>query len=116
MKYDFTKEIDYTKIKDLDDFNKQEKAHFDTEIKKSKALPDGLQVGKLFRFQVADGYAYYQVEKIGKKSVKVKWRFDLCPDRYTDRILGSGGSFPKNMIEKVIMQEEAIYRIFAKKA
>lgn len=92
----------------------EERKHFDAEWAKSKALPEGLQVGKLFRTQVADGYAYYEVVKINKRTVRIKWREDLCADKWQDQILGAGGSFATNVIEPLILREEALDRIFSK--
>lgn len=92
-----------------------EEEHFNKEWAKSKALPEGLQVGKLFRLPHADGYAFYEVVKINKTTVRVKWRPDLCPDKWMDNILGEGGSFPIRTIEPIILREEGIAKLFATK-
>lgn len=107
-----------TAIPSLEELQAEWKAQdekFDKEWAASHALPKGLVVGKLFRLPVGDGYAYYQIEKINKTTVRVKWRPDLDPDEWMDRVLGDGGSFPKKIIEPIIEGEEALYEIFGKK-
>jgi len=113
MKYDFYK--GFQKIEDFHDYCKEHDKYFEKEINKSNSLPDGLQNGKIIRTQVADGYAYYEIIKINKTTVRIKWRGDLCLDRWQDQILGSGGSFPKYIIENLAEQEEILKRIFGKK-
>jgi hypothetical protein len=54
--------------------------------------------GKLFSVGVADGSAWYVVTKVTKTTATVEWR-GFCPDRYTDQVLGWGGSFPRRSIE-----------------
>lgn len=92
--------------------------HLDKSYKEaeklSKDLGDGLQVGKLFRTSVADGYAYYVVTKVGSRSVTVAWR-GFCADRWTDSVLGWGGSFPKATIERLVGFQDGLHRIFGKK-
>ncbi len=91
------------------------KKRFDEAMKKSDALGDGLVVGKLFEIQVDDGYSWYEIVKINKNTVRIKWRSDITLDGYQDWYLGIGGSFSKNKIENVINHRDAINRIFAKK-
>jgi hypothetical protein len=86
--------------------------HFSAEMVKSKALK-GLQIGKIFSVGVADGYAYYEIVKINKRTVQLRWRKDLCLDEYMDRILGEGGSFSRNIIESIIVGEDKLAEIFA---
>lgn len=54
-------------------------------------------VGKLFGLGVADGLAWYVVTKENKKTARVEWR-GFCPDRWTDQVLGYGGTFEKDRI------------------
>lgn len=66
-------------------------------IDASDLLPDQICPGKLFRVCVADGYAWYVVTKVNKKTIRIEWRgFSL--DRYVDRRFGYGGTFPKDMV------------------
>lgn len=91
-----------------------EKAYRGAE-KRSIDLGDGLKVNKLFRTPVADGYAYYVVTKVTAKTATVEWR-GFCADRWTDSVLGWGGSFPKRTIEELVGREDGIRRIFGRKA
>lgn len=60
---------------------------------------DGLGVGKMFTVGVADGCAFYVVTKVNKKTVDVEWR-GYHPDRWTDQMMGFGGRFPRENIER----------------
>jgi len=117
MKYNFNNSdsIDYGKIEDWKDFRKQRDKWFDEQMAVSNSLPDGLQVGKIFTMSVADGYAYYEVVKINKTTVRIKWRKELCPDHYSDMILGHGGSFQKRIIEPIINMQDGWKKIMVGK-
>jgi len=67
-------------------------------IKADKKAGAGLKVGRMFVLPVGDGGAYYVVTKVGKTNCIVGWR-GFSPDRWVDRMLGYGGSFPRRMIE-----------------
>ena len=88
---------------------------FNEQMAASNALPDGLQVGKIFSTQVADGYAYYEIVRVNKQTVRLKWRKELSPDGWNDAVLGQGGSFPKHSIEHIIDSADAWKRILSKK-
>lgn len=84
------------------------------EANKAHALScslDGLKVGKLFSMPVADGKVWYVVTKVNKKTVKIEWR-NFGYDMYFDRVFGIGGSFNKDLIEKLVNSEDALQRIF----
>jgi len=78
----------------------------------SNNLPAGLQVGKMFRLPIADGYAFYVVVKVNKKTVDVEWR-GFSPDRWVDARLGYGRREPKDTIEMLVRREDAAARLFA---
>ena len=82
-------------------------------MRKSKEAGEGVAKNKLFTVSVADGYAYYVVTKVNKKSVKIEWR-GFCPDRYADGTLGYGGTFPMHCIENHIHWQDARDKIFNK--
>ncbi len=86
------------------------------EYLKAQIISDSAKtlVGKLFCLSVGDGSAYYVVTKETKSTVHIEWR-GFSGDRYTDQILGWGGSFPKARIAKIIRREEALRDIFSKK-
>lgn len=76
--------------------NEQKKAS-----EKSDLLPPGPQVGKIFMLPAADGYATYIIAKVTARTVTVEWR-GFCPDRWTDPVLGWGGTFPRRAIEDIV--------------
>lgn len=96
------------------DLQKQFKL-IEEEDAKSKALPDGVVPGKIFRIQIADGYAVYQVKKVKARTVDIIWRKDLCIDAYQDAVLRNGGTFSIKSIAPIIEREEAFNKIFSAK-
>lgn len=80
----------------------------------SDALPSGVVKGKLFRVPCGDGYAWYIVTKVNKKTVKIEWR-GFSGDRWVDQRFGLGGNVPIEMVERFIRYEEGTRRLFAKK-
>jgi len=72
----------------------------------------GLQVNKMFRTHVADGFANYVVTKVNKKTCKIEWR-NFGADEYYDQILGFGGSFPIDIIRGQVEREEAMRSLFS---
>ena len=76
--------------------------HFNEEMKKSDNLPKGFVKGKIIKTQVADGYAYYEITKVSKNTVYLKWRKDLSCDGYKDYILGDGIKIDKDRIEGLV--------------
>ena len=97
----------------MDDYFEEFDKRFKEEMAKSDALPKGLVPGKIFSISVADGYAYYEVVKVNKRTVRIKWRKDLCPDEYCYYGWGAGGSFPISLIEPLVDGEERIAEMFA---
>ena len=82
--------------------------HFEAEIAKSAALPKGVVVGKVFGIGVADGYAYYEVVRVNKKTVRIKWREDITLDSYQYFAWGTGCSVPAHLVASLIGHEEII--------
>lgn len=79
------------------------------EAKKlSDSLGEGILVGKLFSVGVADGSAWYVVTKVGKSTAKVEWR-GFCPDRYTDQVIGIGGSFPLATLKRMGVGHKSLF-------
>jgi hypothetical protein len=58
-------------------------------------------VDKIITMGVADGCAYYVVTGETKNKVTIEWR-GFCLDRWTDRVLGYGGKFPKSMVAHLV--------------
>jgi hypothetical protein len=84
-------------------------------VKKNDELGKGLIAGKVFRIQVADGYAVYEVTKVGPRQTCVNYRKDLVIDDYIDRVLGAGGSFPTSAIARIMQGQDALFELFGKK-
>jgi len=76
---------------------------------------EGLKKNRVFSMPVADGKAFYVITKVNKKTCKVEWR-DFGADRYTDNILGWGGTFDKSIIERQLSWNDGLRKLFAKKA
>ena len=125
IQYDFTQEewpMPDLKIKDKEECKKawaeherQWKEYVAAQMKVSDDLPDGLHVGKIFTIGVADGAAYYQISKVFKTRVHLIWRYDLCPDRYSDHYFRGGGSVPREEVERHINLADGMRKIFVKR-
>jgi hypothetical protein len=94
-----------------DEFAKFVDASYKAAVKLSDSLGKGIAVGKLITIGVADGMAAYVVTKVTKSTVTVGWR-GFCPDRYTDQVLGAGGSFPRRSIEPLVRRHDGLKAIF----
>lgn len=78
---------------------------------RSDSLPEGLHVGKLFRVPKGDGYAYYVVTKVNKKTVDVEWR-GYSLDQWVDDRLGYGCREKRETIEMFVRREDGMRRLF----
>ena len=81
----------------------------------SDRLPDGAHKGKLFRVPRGDGYAYYIVTKVNKKTVDIEWR-GYCLDRWVDERFGYGGREKRDVIEMFIWREDGMRKLFQREA
>lgn len=78
---------------------------------RSDSLPEGLHPGKLFRVPKGDGYAWYVVRKVNKKTVDIEWRgYGL--DRWVDDRFGYGGREKRETIEMFVRREDGMRRLF----
>lgn len=84
-------------------FDNEYDKFMDKEFKKAERKSKRVKglVGKMISLGVADGCAYYVVTHATAKKVQIEWR-GFCPDRWTDRVLGYGGSFDKSLIERLV--------------
>lgn len=92
--------------------------HVDAEFKKAQKLSDGLppgvHKGTLFSIGVADGYAWYVVTKVNKKTCDVEWR-GFCPDHYRDHYFGLGRKrVPLKDVEPYVRHKKALRDMFSK--
>jgi hypothetical protein len=97
----------------MSDWYEKWEKHFDEEMEKQKDLPKGMVKGKIFKINVADGYAYYEIVRVNKKSVNIKWRKDLCLDEYQYYAWGAGGTFERDLIEHLIVSDERMAEILS---
>lgn len=81
-------------------------------LKEAQKTSDELEefgVGAMFRIQIADGYAYYVVTRVGRENCDVEWR-GYCPDNWYDQILGVGATMPIDRIKPLWDRERALKR------
>lgn len=79
---------------------------------RSDSLPAGVHVGKMFRVPRGDGYAYYVVTKVNKKTVDIEWR-GYSLDRWVDDRFGYGGREKREHVEMFVNREDGIRSIFS---
>jgi hypothetical protein len=65
-----------------------------------------------FRRNVADGYAYYQVVRVTKKSAIVEVCRGVCLDEWTDNMLGYECELPIKIVQDLIHQKDAMNKLF----
>lgn len=78
----------------------------------SDSLPPGAQKGKLFRVPAGDGYAYYVITKVNKKTVDIEWR-GYSADRWVDFRFGAGGRENRETIERLVAANAGLQQLFA---
>jgi len=81
--------------------------------KRDEEAGEGLKKHRMFSMPVADGNACYVVTKVNKRTCNIEWR-NFGADEYYDRILGSGGSFPIDIIQTQIRCTDGMREIFSK--
>ena len=57
---------------------------------------------RYFRIQVADGYVYYQVTKVGKNISEVTLCNGICLDDYSENALGNFTKMMTTNVQKII--------------
>jgi hypothetical protein len=65
--------------------------------------------GKRFKISVADGYAVYEVVRVGPRKTTVRWVDDkeINPDGYISRVIGKKGSMDSQIVlTKVCLEED----------
>jgi hypothetical protein len=89
--------------------------YLDDEYRKARdfaeSLPEGLHAGKMFRLPVGDGYAFYVVTKVNRKTVDIEWR-GFSSDRWVDFRFGAGGREKREIIEALVRREDGMRRLF----
>jgi hypothetical protein len=80
-------------------------------LERNLELGKGLKVGKTFKIQVAEGYAWYEVTKVDSTTAEVEWR-DYALDRSMDEMLAGGGAFPAPVIERLVHHHDTLEELF----
>ena len=83
--------------------------------KADSKLPKGLQVGKLIKFQIGDGYSVYKVLKIGKKVSEIKHDEFEGLDNYINPAFGEKGIILTSQLQKIIEYQERLKELFDEK-
>jgi hypothetical protein len=99
------------KLVGCDELHEHRQTAFEAARRVSSALPDDgtVAAGALFSVQVADGYAWYVVAKLFKKSCRVELR-GFAADSYQDHHFGLGGTFPVASVLRYVQRERAMQR------
>ena len=69
---------------------------------------------RYFKRNVADGYAFYQIVKVTKKTANVKLCTGICLDEWVDGMLGIECTLPLLLVEGMISQKDALDKLFNK--
>ena len=102
-------------FRDMDAYRKAEEARWAEENKYQDTLPEGLVRGKLIRFQIADGYAYYRVVKVNKTTVRLRHQ-KMGGDDWSNPAIGFEGTLGVRQVAALIRQQEVWKKLMAKKA
>jgi hypothetical protein len=86
-----------------------------TELERiSNSQPEDSILYRYFRVQVADGYTYYQVIKVNKKTCKIKICDGIDLDNYLSSYFDNGGDFPLGIITKLVKKQQELNDLFKK--
>jgi hypothetical protein len=69
---------------------------------------------RYFRRNVADGYAYYQIVRVTKKSAIVEVCRGICLDEWTDNMLGEVCELPIKIVRDLIEQKDNLEKLFGR--
>lgn len=70
---------------------------------------------RYFRRPVGDGYAYYQIIKVTKKTAKVKICRGVALDEWTDSLLGEECTLPIDKVKEIIYNHDVLHNLFCRK-
>jgi len=96
-----------------DFLSRLKRAQEEMKSKDATAKQNGELVGRYIREQVADGYAFYEIIKVNKTTVQIKWleEASTCGD-YIVPMWGTQATISRNYAEQSMKQIEALARIF----
>ena len=69
---------------------------------------------RYFKRPVADGYAYYQVVKVTKKTALIKICRGVALDEWTDNLLGEECSLPIEKVQEIIYNYDVLENLFGR--
>lgn len=69
---------------------------------------------RYFKRNVADGYAFYQIVKVTKKTAKVVLCTGICLDEWVDNLLGTECTLPIEKVQELMYNRDAIESLFGK--
>ena len=101
---------DYSNIDKLIENSQKNHEHLKEIDKKQKAK--GTILFRHFTVPVADGYSYYQITKVGKKTATVELCGGICLDEYQDMILGESATISLDIAKSQIERMDALYKLF----
>lgn len=102
-------------MKDWEEEDARQQAEFDAMVARDKkARADGQLVGRYLSYQVADGYAWYVVEKVedGLAHLEHMPLFDAWQERIIEDL---GCVVPVKLAELNVKRRDGIERLFAGK-
>lgn len=79
----------------------------DTEAKEAGTL-----VGRYLREPVADGNAIYVITKVYKKTVRIRYVPEVCPDEYRVAYFKDNGSIRREYAEKSVRWRDNVREMF----
>jgi hypothetical protein len=89
-------------------------ANYDAMVAKDKAAAEkGTLLGRYLNIQIADGYAYYEITKVNKKSCRVRVIRNIGDD-WVIPYIGEEGSVPMDYVQQVIRRRENHAKLFGR--
>lgn len=70
--------------------------------------------GRYFYESVADGYAFYQIVRENKKTVRIRHCLGVAADDYQVHVWGPEASIPTALAQRLVDRHAAIARLFGK--
>lgn len=98
---------DWEKAKAILARNFEQLQRIDAEAKKSGSL-----VGRYIRESVADGLAYYQIIKEGKRTVRIRICLDICGDNYRVSYWGEEATIDRKYALKSVEGRDMMTKMF----
>ena len=98
-----------------EEINKTYKANWARmEMEDKMAKAEGRLVGRYYKEAIADGYAFYRITKVGKRTATLAHVKGLGDD-YQIPLLGNGGSVKLWLVQRNVDWRDAMSELFNKK-